>query len=166
MQNFAPATPEEEIVYGAARPGRYRAGNPNEAVDDWIATARSNDIKRICCLLSERHLRLYTDLLGAYELEFGEERVCHAPISDFSYADSNTLTDDILPCLQTADRADERVLVHCSAGSGRTGHVLVAWLVTARDYSFEDAIAAVRETGRNPTEAGTMDELRQLVNTE
>ena len=47
----------------------------------------------------------------------------------------------------------ELVIVHCSGGSGRTGHVLAAWLVGGRGYGIPEALGAVWEMGRNPWEA-------------
>jgi len=46
--------------------------------------------------------------------------------------------------LVEADKQGAKVVVHCSGGIGRTGHVLAAWLVSGRDYQTY-AIAAVRE---------------------
>ncbi|MEH2433087.1 MAG: hypothetical protein V7K25_02320 [Nostoc sp.] len=45
------------------------------------------------------------------------------------------------------------VVVHCSGGIGRTGHILAAWLVSVRGLSNQAAINAVKKTGRNPYEA-------------
>ncbi|MEW6495955.1 MAG: protein phosphatase, partial [Cyanobacteriota bacterium] len=53
-----------------------------------------------------------------------------------------------------------KVVVHCSGGIGRTGHVLAAWLASARGFSNNAAIAAVRKTGRNPYEAAIAAVLR------
>ncbi len=36
-------------------------------------------------------------------------------------------------------------------GVGRTGHILAAWLVSGRGMSNKDAIAAVQQTGKNPS---------------
>jgi protein-tyrosine phosphatase len=111
------------------------------------------DIRRVCCLLTKRHLNRYTDLLGNYQQAFEIDRVCWAPIEDFSLATPEMLVERILPFLAIADRQQEKVVVHCSGGIGRTGHILAAWLVIERGFSRESAIATVRKTGRNPYEA-------------
>ena len=66
----------------------------------------------------------------------------------------------ILPFLDDANRANERTVVHCSAGMGRTGHILALWLVHGRDYSLDKAIKTVEQQGRTPLEIATRDELK------
>ena len=146
---FAPAAPEEAIVFGAARPG-YK----EEALMQWIAYVRQQGIQKICCLLPEAQCLRYTPhLLSAYYQEFGPDQVCWAPTEDFCVIESSVLTQTILPFLKTADTYQQPVLVHCSGGIGRTGQVLAGWLVHARGYSNQAAIATVRRSGRNPYEA-------------
>ena len=48
---------------------------------------------------------------------------------------------------------NEKVVVHCSGGVGRTGQVLATWLVAKYGLSNQGAIDIVRQTGRNPYEA-------------
>ncbi|MEH2143235.1 MAG: dual specificity protein phosphatase family protein [Nostoc sp.] len=86
-------------------------------------------------------------------MEIPNQLVCWAPIADFHLSDLKTLTQKILPFLIEADKQNEKVVVHCSGGIGRTGHVLAAWLVSVRGLSNQAAIAAVKRTGRNPYEA-------------
>ncbi|WP_236738912.1 protein-tyrosine phosphatase family protein [Chroogloeocystis siderophila] len=49
------------------------------------------------------------------------------------------MTQKILPFVRTANKQDEKVVVHCAGGVGRTGHVLAAWLVSGRGFSNKDA---------------------------
>ncbi|MEH2052279.1 protein-tyrosine phosphatase family protein [Nostoc sp.] len=148
MYKFAPACENEQIVFGAARPG-YTDKN----VQDWVEFMKRQDIKRVCCLLAEQQLASYSDLLGIYKQEFGNQLVCPAPIADFHLSDLENLTQKILPFLIEADKQNEKVVVHCAGGIGRTGHVLAAWLVSVRGLSNQAAIDAVKRTGRNPYEA-------------
>ncbi|MBW4617842.1 MAG: dual specificity protein phosphatase family protein [Cyanosarcina radialis HA8281-LM2] len=62
------------------------------------------------------------------------------------------LVRQILPFLTIANQQNEKVVVHCSGGIGRTGHILAAWLVAGRGFSSKSAISAVKQTGRNPYE--------------
>lgn len=161
---FAAAREGERIVYGAERPGYS-----DQAVGGWIKFMQDNSIHRVCCLLSPEQLTSYPfDLLEKYREAFGESNVCHAPIEDLHLCDTGTLENVILPFLLQSDQANNPVVVHCWGGSGRTGHVLAAWLVRHRDLSVDAALGAVRSTGRNPREAvecgnATEQDLRGLL---
>lgn len=159
--NFAPAAPEEDIVHGACRPG-YGTSNPADHVKSWINRMQDNGIQRICCLLDDK-LKLYDGLIGTYEATFGGDAVCHSPISDYTGVSAPTLHEVILPFLECADAADEPVVVHCSAGMGRTGHVLALWLAHVRGYTVENAVQTVKQSGRSPLEAVTRERLQELL---
>lgn len=145
---FAAASTSEAIVFGAARP-LYGT----EKVIQWIELMRDQNILRVCCLLSAIQLDRYSRLLEVYAKYFGPSHVCWAPIEDFQLVEYELLCHQILPFLSLADRHNEKVVVHCSGGVGRTGQVLAAWLVSGRGFSPQAAIAAVKQTGRNPHEA-------------
>ena len=146
---FAPASRNESIVFGSARPG-YR----KRQVNKWVEFAQAHEVQHVCCLLSASQLEHYDDnLLDMYDKAFGADQTCWAPIEDFQLATPDLLIHKVLPFLTVAARKQERVVVHCSSGIGRTGHVLAAWLVAERELSARAAIAAVKDTGRNPYEA-------------
>ena len=148
IYKFAAAWEHEPIVFGASRPGYS-----NKQVLDWVEFMKCQGIKRVCCLLPDNQLARYSALLDTYQQEFGIIHVCWAPIADFHLSDKETLTKKILPFLADAEKLGEKVVVHCSGGIGRTGHVLAAWLVSGRGLSNKAAITAVKRTGRNPYEA-------------
>lgn len=148
MYKFAAAAENESIVFGSARPGHR-----NEQVTAWIEFMQKQDIRRICCLLSESELTRYVNLLGTYRQTFGLDHICWAPIKDFHLATPELLLQHILPFLAIANSNQEKVVVHDSGGVGRVGQVLAAWLVAERGLSIKDAISAVKQTGRNPYEA-------------
>jgi protein-tyrosine phosphatase len=145
---FAVASTSEAIVFGAARP-LYST----EKVIQWIELMQGQNILRVCCLLSPMQLDRYSRLLEIYANHFGPSHVCWAPVEDFQLVDYEMLSHQILPFLSMADRHNEKVVVHCSGGVGRTGQVLAAWLVCGRGFSPQEAIAAVKQTGRSPYEA-------------
>ncbi len=152
--NFGPACEEEKVVYGSERPGFDFHSVDSREVARWILFMKHNGIERVCSLLPNEQLDFYeVDLLAEYRREFGEENVCSAAIPDGYLCDEETLHGKILPFLRESNRRGEQVVVHCSGGSGRTGHVLSAWLVHARGYAIDEALSIVRLPRRNPLEA-------------
>lgn len=148
MYKFAAASEQELIVFGAARPGYS-----DRQINEWLEFMKNQGIQRVCCLLSATQLRRYPDLISIYQQNFGSDRVCWSPIDDFNLVDRSTLFDQILPFLSIAHHQKEKVVVHCSGGVGRTGHILAVWLSAKYGLSNHRLIATVRQTGRNPNEA-------------
>lgn len=153
-RGFSAAAEQEECVFGARRPGFPFPRVSSRFVHDWIAFMQAQDITRVLCLLPSRQLNAYDDLLGTYRQKFGENNVLWSPIEDFHLAEEAQLIEQILPFLAEAVQRQEKTVVHCSGGVGRTGHVLAAWLVSGRGMSNEEAIAAVKRQGRNARESG------------
>jgi protein-tyrosine phosphatase len=155
MYKFAAASESESIVFGASRPGYT-----DKQIKDWIDFMKSQSIQRVCCLLSEDQIVRYPSLVDRYEQAFGGENVCWAAIADFEICDQTTLQHKILPFLVGSDQRQQKTVVHCSGGIGRTGHILAAWLMAGRGLAKPAAIKAVRQTGRNPYEAVIVAPLR------
>ncbi len=149
--NFGPAVEDELIVFGARRPGYL----PSD-VTRWIAYMRKQGIQRVVCLLSGKEFgsKVAADLLDTYERVFGDDRVFHSPIEDFQLAHRTTIKD-ILKFIAASEHEKEKVVVHCSGGMGRTGHVLACWLVMGRNFEPLDAIREVRRMGRTPTDSSS-----------
>jgi protein-tyrosine phosphatase len=153
---LTPAVPDETGVFGSQRPGYPARRVQAEEVTSWIEFMRSRGIGRVVCLLPDDQLSFYSDvpggLLQANRDAFGANNVLPAPITDYHLCGTERLTA-VMRYLDEARAAHGKVVVHCSGGGGRTGHILAAWLVHSRGVTPEVAIEAVTATGRQPREA-------------
>ena len=156
--NFGPANDDPgQLVFGACRPGFPAKQISVKDVDAWTDFMLGEDVQRVVCLLAssaefKTYRRLSGGLLGEYERRFGTNNVLHAPIRDFRLSSAENL-EQVLAFLREGVERDERTVVHCAVGSGRTGHVLAAWLTHTEPMDTHQALAAIRRTGRNPYEA-------------
>jgi protein-tyrosine phosphatase len=172
--NFGPAFENERIVWGAHRPG-YGDEPPVEMnrIKEWITFMKDDGIRSICCLLTKDEKREYYGnevLSNLYFYEFGQNHVFSMPVEDRHLCNASLLKERILPLLDKSYVNGEKLVIHCSGGSGRTGHVLAAWLVYKYGLSVEKALAAVKLpfVSRNPYEAiyagnATTDDLHKLL---
>jgi protein-tyrosine phosphatase len=152
---FGPAAKGEKLVFGSQRPGNPGKFILKQVVDGWVAFMKGQSIQRIVCLLPEEELKYYPlegGLLSLYTQAFGQDNVLWAPTPDRQLPSHEALPH-VLYFLNNAAERGEKAVVHCSAGQGRTGLVLAAWLVFHDRLSERKAIRAVEEQNRNPREA-------------
>ncbi len=156
--NFGPADEDQtQLIFGACRPGFPAKHVASDEVEAWSDFMAGNDVRRVVCLLASSaefkyYRRLPGGLLGAYGERFGASNVLHAPVRDYRLSSAENL-ELVLAFLRESVERGEKTVVHCAGGSGRTGHVLAAWLVHSRAIDPHQALAAIRSTGRNPFEA-------------
>lgn len=165
---FGPVNADAEFVYGACAPGWHSAADHSTCVRQWIADMQSAGIERVCCVMAAEATEANSDHLGAYRETFGDDNVLHAPIPNNRLATRESLQSSILPFLEESKDREKPVVVHGLSGLARTGQVLAAWLVYDRGYHPETAVEAVREAGRDPSDAiragsATSEELYELL---
>lgn len=153
---FGAPSKEEEYVFGAQRPGFPGKYVQKQVVDEWMSYMKKQGISRIICLLSEEELGNYPTLagglLGVYAENFGPDNILWAPSPDKRLL-SGEAVKHICHFLHAAVRQGQKTVVHCSAGLGRTGLALAAWLVYHHNLSERKAVRAVEELNRSPMEA-------------
>ena len=152
-RNFGPAWKGDPLVFGSQRPGYPSTKVPHFEVEEWLDDMENRGIRRVVCLLGTK-LDYYDDLLAAYSERFGEENVCSAKITDFDICSPELLNEAIIPFLNESVSEKLPTVVHCSAGSGRTGHVLSAWRYYHHNVDADTSLDTPFESAyRNPLEA-------------
>lgn len=153
---FGPPSKDEKLVFGAQRPGYPGKFIQKQVVDGWITFMKAQGVRCVVCLLPDEELKYYPTLsdglLGLYAATFGKDNVLWAPTTDRQLLEGEALRH-ILHFLYSSTEKSEKAVVHCSAGLGRTGLALAAWLVFAHRMTERKAIRTVEEQNRSPREA-------------
>ena len=133
---------EADTLAAMARPGRER----DLEVD--LAWLQSEGITVLVSLTEEP---IPEEVLEKYGMEG-----LHLPVEDFT-PPTLAQIDRFLEEVDRARREEFALGIHCTAGKGRTGTMLAAYLVS-RGYSAEGAIVKVRELRPGSVETTAQEE--------
>ena len=160
--NFGPACIGETIAYGAQAPDCIN-------VMRWVSFMKAQGIQRVCCLLQNEQIDFVYSahpIRQIYPIEFGIGNICWAAIPDYCLADRDLLLNTIIPFMKESVERNEKVVIHCAAGIGRTARILAAFLTQVRHQKVERALEGViRVNGvyRQPLEGeGTYFNIQEL----
>ena len=146
LVNFSWLVPNQ--IAGAGQIGEYNdhpEGGQEELLED-LALLREQGILAIVSLTEEP---LNGAVLRAKGLAY-----LHLPIMDMQPPKLEDIIQ-FIDFVKFLKREERPVVVHCGAGMGRTGTMLACYLV-GQGYSFQDALAQVRQ--RRPGSVETLEQ--------
>ena len=133
----------------------FLAEKPDE-IESYLDFLKSNEIKTIVVLIPQKDLEEFYkfDLLETYRSH--GIRVIHFPINDFGVPGNMNTFDDLILSID-AEARKNHILIHCSAGIGRTGLVAAAHMIR-KIRDVRKALEIVREVRWGAVENETQEE--------
>jgi protein-tyrosine phosphatase/DNA-directed RNA polymerase subunit M/transcription elongation factor TFIIS len=154
-------------IYKVHRPGKltYRRANvPIEEISEWCRQAKSQNVLHAFVLLPDSDLDQYFALYsGSKKIKSGKEvlfsiydaygiKPHHCPIQDFgtpTMARTTIAVEDLKRANDEAGQKGGKVVVHCSAGIGRTGLITSCYLVYTNRLSTNDVRALISSSSQS-----------------
>ena len=137
-------------------------GSHPEGTDDIDRLRQETGITAVFNLQTDDDMRCVDLAWGPLEAHYiacGIE-LCRVPVRDFDPVD---LQEKLPKCVRSLDRllsAGHAVYLHCTAGTGRSPTVAIAYLHWCRGWDLDRAVAYVKE--RRPC-SPNLDAIRQAV---
>eukprot|EP00668_Euglena_longa_P038348 GGOE01049348.1.p1 GENE.GGOE01049348.1~~GGOE01049348.1.p1 ORF type:complete len:186 (+),score=44.25 GGOE01049348.1:63-560(+) len=137
---------KDDLVYGSERPGyskdNERVGAVTAAeVVPWCQFMKAQGIHHILSLLGDDEVQWYQEPIEETLTKNGFQTENYSRTSVFAANAAQVCLD----AFKRADAAGEKIVVHCSGGSGRGSLGLGLWLMHKYSMSAEEAVAAIQD---------------------
>jgi atypical dual specificity phosphatase len=153
----------ERYLYMTSRPCYPCQSGCNEKdVHEYVSQLKPKGIKTIIVLLEDNEIKWYYNELDIIKFYRSKGfHVIHYPIADFSIP---TNSETFLHLLESIEHYLNvgNVLMHCSAGKGRSGTVAASYLVY-KGLKWSEAISLVRKVNPHSIESSQQEDfIRKL----
>ena len=143
--NFSPATARPgEILHGCMRPGSMEMGAQKVTKEElvaWSDDMKARGISRVIGLLSQEEIESGYEIPPAELFTLDSKNGLVAfNVNEAEYPKS---VDSVMKLVDTAEKAGEKVALHCWGGSGRTGTMLAALAMKRYGLTLDQATGEI-----------------------
>lgn len=138
--NFSRVSDRDELAFGSARPGSPNKQVSEAEVSEWVTFMKSKGVQSVLSLLGDDEKEEYypgLDVDAIMRSSFGEKNYTRTSVF------APDALDKMSDALARARESEQKIVMHCSGGTGRASLALMLWLVDTYGILPEDAAREV-----------------------